>query len=127
MCRVSDAGQESRPTFTGGRRPKAAKERTRGEMVRGEYRVLRYGDLAEAEGVGAGAQSPLRGLITRLADSGSSACRSNIIVECRSCGLVSMMGRRICARVVAAGPQPALGEVVTASSGHSDLVMMYQS
>ena len=43
-----------------------------------------------------------------------------IIVECRSCGLVSMMGRGICASVVAAGPQPALGEVVTASSRHSD-------
>ena len=78
LCRVSDAGQESRPTFTGGRRPKAAKERTRGEMVRGEYRVLRYGDLAEAEGVSAGAQSRLRGLIKRLADSGSSACRSTL-------------------------------------------------
>jgi hypothetical protein len=36
LCRVSDAGQESRATFTSGRRPKAAKERTRGGMVRGE-------------------------------------------------------------------------------------------
>jgi hypothetical protein len=43
-----------------------------------------------------------------------------IIVESRSCGLVSMMGRRICASGVAAGPQPALGEVVAASSRHSD-------
>jgi hypothetical protein len=43
-----------------------------------------------------------------------------IIVESCSCGLGSMMGRRICASMVAAGPQPALGEVVTASSRHSD-------
>jgi hypothetical protein len=50
-----------------------------------------------------------------------------IVVECGSCGLASMAGGRICVSVVAAGPQPALGEVVTASSRHSDLVMMYQS
>src|SRR3984893_4595320 len=81
-------GKESRPTFTDGRRPKAAKERTRGEMVRGEYRVLRYGDLAEAEGVSAGAQSPLRGLISRCrrhdcnsgAHSITSSARRAIVV-----------------------------------------------
>jgi len=42
-----------------------------------------------------------------------------IIVESCSCGLGSMMGS-ICASVVAAGAQPALGEVVTASSQESD-------
>jgi hypothetical protein len=43
-----------------------------------------------------------------------------IIVESCSCGLGSMMGRRICASVVAAGAQPALGEVVSGSSQDSD-------
>ena len=42
-----------------------------------------------------------------------------IIVESCSCGLGSMMGRRICASVVAAGAYPALAEV-TASSQDSD-------
>jgi len=42
-----------------------------------------------------------------------------IIVESCSCGLGSMMGG-ICASVVAAGPQPALGEVVSGSSQDSD-------
>ena len=37
-----------------------------------------------------------------------------------SCGLGLKMRRRICASVVAAGPQPALGEVVTVSSQGSD-------
>jgi hypothetical protein len=37
----------------------------------------------------------------------------------RSCGLALMIGRRICASVVAAGRRPTLGEVVTASSRHS--------
>jgi hypothetical protein len=46
---------DRRATYTGGRRPKAAKEGTRGGMVRGECRALRYGDLAEAEGVSGGA------------------------------------------------------------------------
>ena len=36
-------------TYTSGRRPKAAKERTRGGMGRGECRALRYGDLADAD------------------------------------------------------------------------------
>jgi hypothetical protein len=76
-----NAGQESRATFTGGRRPKAAKERTRGGMVRGECRALRYGDLVEAEGVSAGAQSRSRRLITRLADSSSSACWSRLSLK----------------------------------------------
>jgi len=31
-----------------------------------------------------------------------------------------MAGRRMCASVVAAGPQPALGEVIIPSSQHSD-------
>jgi hypothetical protein len=44
----------------------------------------------------------------------------DIIVESCGCGLALMMGRRICASVVAAGPQPALGEVVTVSSQGSD-------
>ena len=57
--------------------------------------------------------------MTRLADNGSSVWLVEIVVESCSCGLASMMGRRICASVVAAGPQPALGEV-TASSQDSD-------
>ena len=42
------------------------------------------------------------------------------VTESCSSGLGSMMRRRICASVVAAGPQPALGEVVTVSSQDSD-------
>jgi len=43
-----------------------------------------------------------------------------IIVEGCSCRLASTMGWRIGASMVAAGPQPALGKVVTASSQSSD-------
>jgi hypothetical protein len=43
------------------------------------------------------------------------------VVESCSSGLGSVMGRHICASVVAAGPQPALGEAVTQSSRWSDL------
>jgi hypothetical protein len=42
------------------------------------------------------------------------------VVECCSSGLASMAGGRICASVVAAGPQPALSQVVSASSPRSD-------
>src|SRR6266702_3254251 len=42
------------------------------------------------------------------------------VVECGGCGLASMAGRRLGASVVAAGPPPAPGEIVTASSQHSD-------
>ncbi|MDB5611177.1 MAG: hypothetical protein JWP25_8077 [Bradyrhizobium sp.] len=59
-------------TYISGRRPKAAKEGTRGGMGRGECRALRYGDLADAEGVSAGASCPLRRLVTRLAGSRNS-------------------------------------------------------
>ena len=38
-----------------------------------------------------------------------------IIVECCSCGPALTMGGRICASMVAAGPRPALGEVIAAS------------
>src|SRR5450755_2067303 len=41
-------------------------------MGRGECRALRYGDLADTEGVGAGAPCPWRRLVTRLAGSHSS-------------------------------------------------------
>jgi hypothetical protein len=41
-------------------------------MGRGEWRALRYGDLAGAEGVSAGAPCPSRRLVTRLAGSHSS-------------------------------------------------------
>ena len=41
------------------------------------------------------------------------------VVDCCSGGLASMAGGRICPSVVAAGAEPALGEVVTASSRHS--------
>jgi len=89
-------------------------------MVRGECRALRYGDLADAEGVSPGVQSPSRRLITRPAESSNSACLIEIIVECCRCGLASMAGWRIRASVVATGPQPARSEVVSASSQDSD-------
>ena len=54
-------------TYTSGRRPKAAKEGTRGGWG-GECRAPRYGDLADAEVLSAGAPCPLR----RLAGSDSS-------------------------------------------------------
>ena len=42
------------------------------------------------------------------------------VVECGGCRVASMAERRICASVVAAGAQPALGEVVTSSSPDGD-------
>jgi len=108
---------DSRATFTGGRRPKAAKERTRGDSAERLPRTPLWGfelrDKCEgwcAEPLAAvdepGRQQQL-GLLVE------------IIVESCSCGLGSMMGRRICASVVAAGAYPALAEV-TASSQDSD-------
>src|SRR5712672_2228213 len=46
--------------------------------VRGECRALGYGDLTEAEGVSAGAQSPSSGLMTHRPDSGSWVCWSRL-------------------------------------------------
>jgi hypothetical protein len=43
-----------------------------------------------------------------------------IIVENSNCGRTSLMGRRTCTSMVAAGPQPAPSEVVIASSQDSD-------
>jgi len=59
-------------TYTSGRRPKAAKEKNPRGMGRGECRALRYGDLADAEGVSAGAPCPLRRFVTWQAGSDSS-------------------------------------------------------
>jgi hypothetical protein len=73
LCRVSDAGQ--RQPFDIHRWPASeSRQRTnpRG-MVRGECRALRYGDLADAEGVRVGARSLSRRLIARLAGGSSSA------------------------------------------------------
>jgi hypothetical protein len=65
VCRVSDAGRREpcdihlRPASESrqGANPRA--------IVRGGGRALCYGDLAEAEGASAGAQSPSRRLMTR--------------------------------------------------------------
>jgi hypothetical protein len=43
-----------------------------------------------------------------------------IVAESGSCGRTSLMGRRTWASMVAAGPQPAPSEVVSASSPDSD-------
>jgi hypothetical protein len=59
-------------TYTSGRRPKAAKERTRGGWGAENAAALRYGDLADAEGVSAGAPCPLRRFVTWQAGSDSS-------------------------------------------------------
>jgi hypothetical protein len=43
-----------------------------------------------------------------------------IVVESSNCGRTSLTGRRTFASMVAAGPQPAPSEVVSASSQESD-------
>ena len=46
MCRFSDAGNDDQTTRFGGRRPKSAKARNRGEGPLGRpCRKLSYGDL----------------------------------------------------------------------------------
>ncbi len=55
-------------TYTSGRRPKAAKERTRGGWGAENAAHCRYGDLADAEGASAGVPCASR----RLAGSDSS-------------------------------------------------------
>jgi hypothetical protein len=83
--------------------------------MRGECRGLRYGDLALGGRCERGCEA--------AADARGGQQKSlvvEIIVESCSCGPASTMGGRICASVVAAGPRPALGEVVAASSRHSN-------
>jgi hypothetical protein len=57
-------------------------------IVRGECRALRYGDLTEEEGASAGAQSPLRRLMTRPADSRSWVCWSRLSLKVAVAGLL---------------------------------------
>src|ERR1700752_2359836 len=108
---------DSRATFTGGPGPKAAKERTRGDSAERLPRTPLWGfelrDKCEgwcAEPLAAVDEPGRKQQLGWLVE---------IIVESCSCGLASMMGRRICASVVAAGAYPALAEV-TASSQDSD-------
>ena len=72
LLRVSDAGQGHRRDI---RRWPASESRQgknpRG-MGRGECRALRYGDLADAKGVSAGAPCPLRRFVTWQAGGDSS-------------------------------------------------------
>jgi len=57
--------------------------------------------------------------MTRLTGGSRLACWLRLSLIVAAGGLASMAGGRICPSVVAAGPEPALGEVVTASSRHS--------
>ena len=71
MCRVSDAGHDRRSQVHGGRRPEAAKERTRGRWCAEGAAGLGYGDLADAEGVCEGAQCGWARAMTRQAGNSS--------------------------------------------------------
>jgi hypothetical protein len=110
---------ENRATSTGGRRPKAAKERTRGGDARRAPRTPLWG-------FGCGGRcerecADLFKVVDRaLVGRQPLGLMVEIIVESSNCGRTSLMGRRTCASMVAAGPQPAPSEVVIASSQDSD-------
>ncbi len=110
---------ESGATSTGGRRPKAVKERTRGGDARKGPRTPLWGF-----GCGGRCEWQCAGLfkVVDRAVVGQQplGLMVEIIVESSNWGRSSLMGRRSCASMVAAGAQPAPSEVVIASSQDSD-------
>ncbi len=72
LCRVSDDGQRQRRDIHQWPASESRQGKNPRGMGRGECRALRYGDLADAEGVSAGAPCPSRRLVRRLAGSHSS-------------------------------------------------------
>jgi bacteriocin-like protein len=72
LLRVSDAGQRDRRDIHQWPVSESRQGKNPRGMGRGECRALRYGDLADAEGVSAGAPCPLRRLVTWLAGGHSS-------------------------------------------------------
>src|SRR5260370_42176373 len=67
LLRVSDAGQRHRHDIHQWPVSESRQGKNPRGMGRGECRALRYGDLADAEGVSAGAPCPLRrvGMLVR--------------------------------------------------------------
>jgi hypothetical protein len=119
---------ESRATTTGGRRPKAAKERTRGVDARMAPRTPLWGF-----GCGGRCERECAGLfkVVDCARVGQQplGLLVEIIVESSNCGRTSLMGRGTCASMVGAGPQPAPSEVVIVSlqdsrRGHDVSILM---
>jgi hypothetical protein len=72
VCRVSDAGQRQRRDIHQWPASESRQGKNPRGMGREECRALRYGDLADAEGVSGGAPCPWRRLVMRLAGSHSS-------------------------------------------------------
>src|ERR1700693_2845874 len=70
--RVSDAGQRHRRDIHQWPASESRQGKNPRGMGRGECRALRYGDLADAEGVSAGAPCPLRRFVTWQAGSDRS-------------------------------------------------------
>jgi hypothetical protein len=66
LCRVSDAGQRQRRDIHQWPASESRQGKNPRGMGREECRALRYGDLADAEGVSAGAPYPSRRSVTSL-------------------------------------------------------------
>src|SRR5580704_16789839 len=72
LLRVSDAGLRHRRDIQQWPACESRQGKNPRGMGRGECRAQRYGDLADAEGVSAGAPCPLRRLVSWLAGSHNS-------------------------------------------------------
>src|ERR1700759_5591215 len=72
LLRVSDAGQRHRRDIHQWPASESRHGKNPRGMGRGECRALRYGDLADAKGVSAGAPCPLRRFVTWQAGGDSS-------------------------------------------------------
>src|SRR5450631_4109123 len=102
-------------TYTCGRRPKAAKERTRGDGARRMPRTPLWGFGWRGGCERGGAVS-----FEAAGRQRSLGFMIETVVECVGCRDAELSGRRICASVVGAGLQPTLGKVVSASFQHID-------
>src|SRR5258708_37689953 len=88
LWRVSDAGQRQWGDIHQWPASESRQGRNPRGMGRGECRALRDGDLADAEGVSAGAQCPSRRLVRRLAGSHSSGVRLVLLLMLSVAGML---------------------------------------